>query len=49
VNTDLDDYLTNKALDGVFLKIQVEEKNIRQNVSARITPLLQKVFGSLDS
>jgi hypothetical protein len=49
VNTDLDDYLTNRALDGVFLKVQEEEKNIRQNVSARITPLLQKVFGSLDS
>lgn len=49
VNTDLDDYLTNKALDGVFLKVQDEEKNIRQNVSARITPILQKVFGSLDS
>jgi hypothetical protein len=49
VNIDLDDYLTNKALDGMFLKVQEEEKNIRQNVSARITPLLKKVFGSLDS
>jgi hypothetical protein len=49
VNTDLDDYLTNKALDGVFQKVQIEEKKIRQNVSARVTPLLQKVFGSLDT
>lgn len=49
VNTDLDDYLTNKALDGVFLKVEIEEKKIRENVSARVTPLLQKVFGSLDS
>jgi len=49
VNTDLDAYLTNKALEGVFLKVQLEEKNIRKNVSARITPLLEKVFGSLDS
>jgi hypothetical protein len=48
VNTDLDDYLTNKALDGMFLKVQDEEKKIRQNISARITPLLKKVFGSLD-
>jgi hypothetical protein len=48
VNTDLDDYLTNRALDGVFLKVQEEEKKIRTNVSARITPLLEKVFGSLD-
>ncbi len=48
VNADLDDYLTNRALDGVFLKVQDEEKKIRTNVSARITPLLEKVFGSLD-
>ena len=49
VNTDLDDFLTNKALDGVFLKVEIEEKEIREKVSARVTPLLQKVFGSLDS
>jgi len=48
VNTDLDDYLTNRALDGMFLKVQDEEKKIRNNVSARITPLLEKVFGSVD-
>jgi len=49
VNTDLDSYLTNKALDGMFMKVQDEEKKIRENVSARITPLLKKVFGSLDT
>jgi hypothetical protein len=49
VNVDLDDYLTNRALDGVFLKVEIEEKKIRTDVSARITPLLKKVFGSLDS
>lgn len=48
VNTDLDDYLTNRALDGMFLKVQNEEKKIRTNVSARVTPILEKVFGSLD-
>ena len=48
VNTDLDDFLTNRALDGMFLKVQDEEKKIRTNVSARITPILEKVFGSLD-
>jgi hypothetical protein len=48
VNVDLDDYLTNKALDGIFLKVEQEEKKIRTEVSARITPLLKKVFGSLD-
>lgn len=49
VNTDLDNFLTNKALDGMFLKVEEEEKQIRTNISARITPLLKKVFGSLDT
>jgi len=48
VNTDLNDFLTRKALDGMFLKISGEELKIRKDVSARITPTLQKVFGSLD-
>ncbi|MDX9903377.1 MAG: DUF4197 domain-containing protein [Bacteroidales bacterium] len=48
VTTDLDDFLTRKALDGVFLKIAGEELKIRKEVSARVTPLLQRVFGSLD-
>jgi hypothetical protein len=49
VNTDLDDYLTNKALNGMFMKVEQEEYKIRKDVSARISPLLQKVFGSLDA
>lgn len=49
VNTDLDDYLTNRALDGMFLKVEDEEKKIRTNISARIDPILKKVFGSLDN
>lgn len=48
VNTDLDDFLTTKALSGMFLKVEGEELKIRKEVSARVTPLLQKVFGSLD-
>jgi len=48
VNVDLDEYLTNRALDGMFLKVQDEEEKIRTNVSARVTPLLEKVFGSVD-
>jgi hypothetical protein len=48
VTTDLDDFLTRKALEGVFLKIADEELKIRKEVSARVTPLLQRVFGSLD-
>lgn len=49
VNTDLDDYLTNMALAGMFSKVEAEELKIRKDVSARVTPLLQKVFGSLDN
>lgn len=49
VNTDLDDFLTRKALDGLFMKVEEEELKIRKDVSARVTPLLQKVFGSLDA
>ena len=48
VETDLTDYLTNKALDGMFFKVEEEEFKIRTQISARVTPLLQKVFGSLD-
>jgi hypothetical protein len=49
VHTDLDDFLTRKALDGVFLKMEGEELKIRKEVSARVTPILQKVFGTLDN
>jgi len=49
VNTELEDYLTQKALDGLFLKIADEEKLIRKDPAARVTSLLKKVFGSLDS
>ncbi len=49
VTTNLDDFLTRKALDGIFLKIEGEELKIRKEVSARVTPILQKVFGSLDT
>jgi len=45
VDVELDDYLTNEALDGMFLKIKEEEKKIRNEAAARITPILRKVFG----
>lgn len=47
LNPDLDDYVTQKAIDGLFYQIALEELNIRQNLSARTTPLLQQVFGFL--
>ncbi len=43
---DLDDYVTRKTLDGLFLKIGEEEAAIRANPAARTTELLQKVFGT---
>lgn len=48
VDTELEDYLTQKALDGLFLKIADEEKLIRKDPAARVTGLLKKVFGSVD-
>ena len=46
VNPDLDDYATDKAIDGLFIMIAKEEKNIRENPIARTTELLKKVFGA---
>jgi hypothetical protein len=45
VNPDLNDYATNKAMDGLFLLIAQEEKKIRQDPVARTSDLLKKVFG----
>ena len=42
---DLDHYVTNKTLDGLFLMLGQEEKNIRTNPAARVTNLLKTVFG----
>lgn len=44
---DLDGYVTQKSLDGLFKMIATEEKFIRQNPVARSTDLLKKVFGSV--
>ena len=44
-NLDLDEYVTRKTLDGLFLKIADEEVKIRENPSARTTEILQQVFG----
>ena len=46
VQVKLEDYILEQALKGMFLKIAEREKDIRNNVKARVTPLLQKVFGS---
>ncbi len=46
VNTKLDDYVTQKAVDGLFLKLAEEEKQIRKDPVARVTDILKRVFGS---
>lgn len=46
VNPDLDAYVTEKALSGLFALIAGEEKKIRKNPAARVTNLLREVFGS---
>ena len=43
---DLEDYVTEKALYGLFFMIGEEEKKIRKDPAARVTDLLRKVFGS---
>lgn len=44
VNTDLTAYVTQKALDGLFYHIGLEEQKIRKDPAARITDILRKVF-----
>jgi hypothetical protein len=48
MNPDISDYVTQKALDGLFYQIALEELNIRKNTGARASPLLQKVFAFAD-
>lgn len=47
VNPDLEDYICERALDGLFVLIAAEELKIRQDPMARVSDLLSKVFGSL--
>lgn len=44
VNTDLTAYVTQRALDGLFYQIGLEEQNIRKDPAARVTDILKKVF-----
>lgn len=47
-NPNLDDYVNNKALDGLFSLIEVKEAKIREDQSQRTTDLLKKVFAQQD-
>ncbi|HEY5913874.1 MAG TPA: DUF4197 domain-containing protein [Verrucomicrobiae bacterium] len=44
---DVDAYVTNKALDGLFKMVADEEKRIRENPIARTSDVLQRVFGAV--
>lgn len=47
VNPDLEAYVTDRAIAGLFVHVAREEKRIRENPSARVSELLQRVFGSI--
>lgn len=49
VNTNLGDHVTQRALEGLFTKVALEEENIRQNIGARTSELLRRVFALQDS
>jgi len=46
VDTDMNSYVTAKALDGLFYYVAQEEVNIRKNPAARVTDILKSVFGN---
>lgn len=49
VNPDLTKYVTERAISGLFLMVEKEENKIRKDPAARVTQLLQKIFGSVTS
>ena len=46
-DANLDSYVTQKALDGLFTMVAEQEAKIRQNPAAAASGILQKVFGAL--
>ncbi len=49
LNPDLNEYVTDKAIIGLFHMVEKEENKIRLDPMARVSDILQKVFGSLDN
>lgn len=47
-DTDLNRYVTERAIDGLFDMVEKEENKIRKDPAARVTDLLSKVFGSIN-
>ncbi len=48
VPEDITGYITDKTLEGLFYRIEKEEKAIRENPAARVNELLERVFGYAD-
>ncbi len=46
VDPDLEEYITQRALSGLFYLVSQEEIKIRKDPAARVTDLLKKVFGN---
>ena len=46
VDTDINSYVTARALDGIFYYVAQEEIGIRKDPAARVTDILKRVFGS---
>lgn len=49
LNPDLDQFVTDKAIQGLFQMVEKEEDKIRLDPLARVTDLLSRVFGSLNN
>ena len=46
-DAQLEDYVTRKALDGLFVTIAEEEKKIRQDPAGAVSAIIRKVFGAI--
>jgi hypothetical protein len=49
LNPDLDAFVTERAISGLFFMVEQEENKIRKDPMARVTDILSKVFGSLSN
>jgi hypothetical protein len=47
MNPDLNKYVTEKAISGLFHMVEIEENKIRKDPAARVSDILMKVFGSI--
>jgi hypothetical protein len=46
MNPNLTEYVTSKAIDGLFVMVAKEELKIRKDPVARTSEILKKVFGN---